>query len=509
MASALPAIQSPGLGLPAMQTQMHHHSSSLPPKSPHGHGKMGKAILINSGQPMKRSQSKKERELEHKKLMLRQQQPMLSKRSTSKYRNTYMHNLCLDMLQQGYHKSFAELFALVKQQNAEREAAGPESALWNKILLENEHEKLEQLKHLLSEAEIAARKENFTEVYNCQYRLASYFQNCGDKWLADHFYSSCLATATGIKGDDGKKAAEGYCNVGLALEESGDCFGAAEHLELFYDLSTKHPEWEFSDGVNMHSQAANLLSRIYTTISTKFHNQNDLKQYLQYLKKAYDMAKESGDQQISGEASYRLGLAYEKNKDSATALVYLNGYLDICQNLGDNKGIGKACEAIAKSYESQGKIEECIKYLEMFVSIAEKHKDDKHISQACSNLGAIFNSLGRYDQAVEYFNKAYNIARSMNDTETISSSRVLFGVAAAHKMLEGVAVHIEVATAPCLNRMVEWKDNRGDDFDKDIPVSEPSTPVAGSATPPSTAASKESEQPPKSPAAAEEKPEEG
>ena len=57
----------------------------------------------------------------------------------------------------------------------------------------------------------------------------------------------------------------------------------------------------------------------------------------------------------------------------------------------------------------------------------------------------------------------------MNDTETISSSRVLFGVAAAHKMLENVALHIEVATKPCLNRIVEWKDNRGDEFDKEIP----------------------------------------
>ena len=84
MASALPAIQSPGAGLPNMQTQMQLQSSSLPSKSPHTHGKMGKAILINTGLPMKRSQSKKERELEHKKLMLRQQQPILSKRSTAK-----------------------------------------------------------------------------------------------------------------------------------------------------------------------------------------------------------------------------------------------------------------------------------------------------------------------------------------------------------------------------------------------------------------------------------------
>ena len=76
---------------------------------------------------------------------------------------------------------------------------------------------------------------------------------------------------------------------------------------------------------------------------------------------------------------------------------------------------------------------------------------------------------GRYDQAVEYFNKSYNIARAMNDTETISSSRVLFGVAAAHKMLEAVTKHINVGSRPCVDRLIEWKDNRGDEFEKAIP----------------------------------------
>ncbi len=61
------------------------------------------------------------------------------------------------MLQEGFHKSFAELFALIKQQNAQRESAGPESALWNQMQLENEPEKLETLKEYLTRAETAAR----------------------------------------------------------------------------------------------------------------------------------------------------------------------------------------------------------------------------------------------------------------------------------------------------------------------------------------------------------------
>ena len=59
----------------------------------------------------------------------------------------------------------------------------------------------------------------------------------------------------------------------------------------------------------------------------------------------------------------------------------------------------------------------------------------------------------------------------MNDTESISSSRVLFGVAAAHKMLQAVTLHVDTASRPCLERLVEWKDNRGDEFDKPLPES--------------------------------------
>ena len=79
---------------------------------------------------------------------------------------------------------------------------------------------------------------------------------------------------------------------------------------------------------------------------------------------------------------------------------------------------------------------------------------------------------GRYDSAVEHFNKAYSIARSLNDHATISSSRVLYGVANAHKMMTHFAKHVELANKPCLERLVEWKDNRGDEFDKDIPEGE-------------------------------------
>ena len=81
-----------------------------------------------------------------------------------RYRNTLKHTLYLEMLREGYHKSFAELFALIKQQNELRLAAGPESALWNMVLLEDEREKMETLQLYLTQAEAALRKGTYGDV---------------------------------------------------------------------------------------------------------------------------------------------------------------------------------------------------------------------------------------------------------------------------------------------------------------------------------------------------------
>lgn len=416
----------------------------------------------------KRTQGKKEREVEEHRERLREEMPDLSKSQTAAYRHSYKHNLCLDMLQDGFHQSFAELFALIKQQNDEREAAGPESAIWNQTLLENEPEKLDMLKESLTAAETALREGNFPTVYKCQFGLARYFQHHGDKWLSDHFYKQCLITSLKVEGDEGRHAAYGHSNVGQALEENGDNIQAAENFEQFYKLSKDHVEWVTDDGVKLHVEACIHLSRIYTKLAEEEEKLGNLEQYQALLDKAYQMAREGGDKCTEGEASLRLGCAYEKNGHSEEALTYLNKYLDICRALEDNVGIGKACEAIAKSYESQGKVEESIKYLEMFVEVTERGKDDKSLSRACSDLGAIFNSLGRYEQAVTYFNKAYNISRALNDSESISRSRVQFGVAAAHRMLSQYAVHVVTASKNAMERLSEWKDNRGDEFDKPL-----------------------------------------
>ena len=50
------------------------------------------------------------------------------------------------------------------------------------------------------------------------------------------------------------------------------------------------------DGREMHPLACNHLCRIYTTIAKQYESNGNLNQYLSYLQKAYDHAKEGWSQ---------------------------------------------------------------------------------------------------------------------------------------------------------------------------------------------------------------------
>ena len=130
----------------------------------------------------------------------------------------------------------------------------------------------------------------YAEVYNCQFKLARYFQGTNDKWLADHFFEACLATTSCVKGDEGKMAAEGHCNVGLAQEEHGSFDSAAQNYESFYRLTEDHTDWIFEEDKNMHCESCKHLARIYTTIAHGHEEAGDMENFLQFLNRACDMA---------------------------------------------------------------------------------------------------------------------------------------------------------------------------------------------------------------------------
>uniref|UniRef100_A0A8C3BDR2 Tetratricopeptide repeat protein 29 n=1 Tax=Cairina moschata TaxID=8855 RepID=A0A8C3BDR2_CAIMO len=395
-------------------------------------------------------------------------------------RNSYKENICIDMLRQGYHKSFSELFTLIQKWNALREAAGPGSAIWQQKSLEEQPDKLDQLYHFLTRAEAAQRAGHYGEVYDNQLNLAYCFNDPEDEWLRNYFYERCFNTAQLIKTDGGKRQAQAHAHAGLISEEQGHVMKAAEHYEAFYQL-TEGSTWKDEAGRTYNSLACEHLWRIYTLLADKMLENKEQEQAIKMLRKAFIMAKAGGDKKMEGEAAYCLSLAYHFAGEEKTALSILNTSVKIFTALCDSSGLGRAYEMIAKILVSQGKVDETLMSLEEFMKVAE----DAHLSQslvdACVLLGNIYNERGNYNKAFEYFTKAFEAASILNNLPLEGETKTYCGIAKTHKLMVAFNSYIEAEDPVSLKYLLAWKENRSDmctdpltvELDKETSDSEP------------------------------------
>ncbi|XP_062991156.1 tetratricopeptide repeat protein 29 [Elgaria multicarinata webbii] len=385
----------------------------------------------------------------------------LSKQEAAAYRNSYKKNVCIDMLRQGYHKAFAELFSLIEKWNALREASGPGSAIWIQKSLEEQPDKLDQLHYFLTRAEAAQRSEHYEEMYSNQLNLAHCFNKPEDKWLRNYFYEQCYKTAQLIKIDGGKKEAEAHSNMGLVYEEQGQLLKAVEHYEAFYQLTVGRI-WKDDTGRTFNSLACEHLWRIYTLLADKMLGNKEHQQAIRTLIKALEMAKEADNKKMEGESAYCLGLAYNSAGEEKTAISKLNAYLEISKILGDYVGLGRAYQAIAQILVSQGEVAEAIEYLEKFMTIAKRVQLSQSLVDACTFLGNIYNERGNYCKASEYFNQAFEAANALSDLALVNETKVYCGIGKAHNMMLKVNSHTEAADHVNIKYLLAWKENRSD-----------------------------------------------
>ncbi|XP_074252946.1 tetratricopeptide repeat protein 29 isoform X1 [Saimiri boliviensis] len=385
----------------------------------------------------------------------------LSKEEVAAYRNSYKKNVCVDMLRDGYHKSFTELFALMEQWDALREAARVRSLFWLQKPLEEQPDKLDHFYHYLTRAEDAERKESFEDVYNNLYALACYFNNSEDKWVRNHFYKRCFKIAQLIKIDSGKKEAEAHMHMGLLYEEDGQLLEAAEHYEAFHQL-TQGRIWKDETGCFLNLLACESLLRTYRLLSDKMLENKEYKQAIKILIKASEIAKEGSDKKMEGEACYYLGLAHLAAEEYDIALTVLDTYCKISTDLDDDLSLGRAYEAIAKVLQSQGEMTEAIKYLEKVVKIARNNFQSLDFVRASTMLGDIYNEKGHYKKASECFQQAFDATLELVSMPLMDETKVHYGIAKAHQMMLTVNNYIESADLTSLNSLLSWKEHRGD-----------------------------------------------
>nr|XP_055067983.1 tetratricopeptide repeat protein 29 isoform X3 [Misgurnus anguillicaudatus]XP_055067984.1 tetratricopeptide repeat protein 29 isoform X3 [Misgurnus anguillicaudatus] len=379
--------------------------------------------------------------------------PVLTEYDIAQFRKPLRQNICIGLLCAGFHRSFAQLFALLQRWDAADEHA----------------HKLEMLQHILTRAETAERAGQYGEVYDNYLRLARFFTEPEDGWLKHHFFQLALHSARKFKMDSGKKEAEANLHMGEVYLEKGQLELAQEHYEEFYHM-TLGRAWQDTSGRTQHLRSCEELGKVYTLLAERLlqPSNQDYALAIKLLTKAYEMAKEAGDLERKGDAAYRLGLAYQHIGDHATAKQFLSVYMEISTELKDMDNLGRAYGAIAKSLESEGKQTEAIQYLEKFAEISISNKRDRNLENAYRCLGSILNSKRQYDESRVYFERAYEIACNMASVPGLQKAQVYVGTARALSILQVYNKHIETCGRQSIQKIIKWKERRENSFSETI-----------------------------------------
>ncbi|XP_071315666.1 tetratricopeptide repeat protein 29 [Trachinotus anak] len=381
----------------------------------------------------------------------------LSQQEIAQFRNSLKHNICVQMLQEGYHRSFSELFLVLQYDQDRRAAAEPGSALSLQTPLEEQRDKLETIRLHLSRAEQAERIGSWSVLCEQRLLLARFFSAPEDLWLSLHFYHGCADREQGGRSRPATEARA--CMAELYLQQ-GELQEAMHQAELCV-RQAEDGSWLDSSGRPLRLRGRQTLWGIYNQLADAPLDAANYEEALKLLHKAHKIATESEDKQIEGEAAYRLGVAYQHTGDHNTATKFFSTSMQIYGTLQEADGLVKAYKAMAKSMESQGNIDETARCLEKLVDITRSNRLQRNLADACQCLGNIYYTVGQQRRAYECFLQGYEVASDIEDEVLLKEAQALLANARAHSLIRKHSADMETVSPAALQRLLTWKGTRG------------------------------------------------
>ncbi|KAM9827406.1 tetratricopeptide repeat protein 29 [Neosynchiropus ocellatus] len=323
---------------------------------------------------------------------------ILSKKEIARFRNRLKHTMSVEMLQNGFHRSFSEFLFLLNRDHSRRMEAPPNS-LTLQTPLEEDVNKLEALKLRLTQAEEAERT-----VYEERLLLAQYFSAPEDMWLRLHFFLSCTDKEQGLHSRPSVEA-----RVCLA--------------ELYYQQGSE--DMLDSSGQPLRLRVCQVLWSIYSQLANSLQGTTNFSELLKMLHRGYVMTAECEDKHLEGDAAYQLGLTYHAAGNYVEASKFLTISMRIYDMLKDSDGLGKTYKAMAKLLESEGNIKGTIQCLEKLVDISGRKGLEQNLADACMSLGNIYLTWNELDKAVAFFQQGYECACATGDVALLQRAQVL------------------------------------------------------------------------------------
>ncbi|XP_007571870.1 PREDICTED: tetratricopeptide repeat protein 29 isoform X1 [Poecilia mexicana] len=382
---------------------------------------------------------------------------ILSRKEIALFRNTPKQYMCVEMLQDGYHRSFSELFTLLSFDLEQRANAPPRSPRLQEPSLGEQREKLETIRLHLCRAEKAERDGSWTIVCEERLHLGRYFTHPMDIWLSFHFYHSC---ADRVFGGRSKSATEARFHLAELYRQQGDLVEARDHAER----ALKQAEdggWLDSEGQPLRLWGCRELGEIYSLLGEAYLAAQEYDTATMLLQLGSKMAIEGGDKSVEAESFFREGMGLQSSGDHQAAMKLFNTCVELFGYLQDVKGLVKSYKAIAKSLESEGNIEECIKMLEKAADLCHSSDLQERLADISLTLGCIYSDVNRPLKSCEYFLQSYKAACTAREVVLQHKAQVKLGHTSAHSLIKSYNSEMETPSLTSVKRLVDWKETRG------------------------------------------------
>ncbi|XP_034532575.1 tetratricopeptide repeat protein 29 isoform X2 [Notolabrus celidotus] len=389
---------------------------------------------------------------------------IVSKADISKFRNSLKQNTCVELLQEGFHRSFSELFFLLKRDQDRRESAEPGTALSLQTPLEEQRDKVETLRRYLSWAEEAERTSSWTVVCEHRLSLGEYFSSPEDLWLSLHFYHSCADKEYGGRS---RPASEARARLAELYLQTGDLERAQQQAELCIQQAVDGGFLD-SDGQSLKLRGCKVLWRIYSGMADSLVDAEEYNEALTLLHRGFNTAAACEDKKVEAEAAFQLGLTNQRAGDHNNAKQFFNTCMQIYGTLEDAAGLGKSYMAMAKSLESEENIDETVQCLEKLADISRSGGLLNQLVEAYLSLGSIYYKRSQYSRACEFFLQGNEVACELGDVPLLEKAQVFVGTARAHCLMARYTADVESTAPAAVQRLLTWKKSRQlQDFSSD------------------------------------------
>ncbi|KAJ8675937.1 hypothetical protein QAD02_011723 [Eretmocerus hayati] len=407
--------------------------------------------------------------------------PVLTPNDIRRYRIPYSDAIVAELQEADLHEVAERLKFLFDLDEEARQIAGPNTLIWNRPKLRNNHELIDILKELF----IRIHRDEMEEKSEFLARMALSIEASGWDWwwIADTLYRNALWLAKELEPTDlSLISLLRFVYARFLIDKMEDAESALEYARLAQRDSRDRP-WSVAKLLreeghtgSLYRHSCKLLNRILVSLGRSSRDSSDsVDLSVGACKLAVKNACEAGDHELLAESQFELGKSELAAGNVEEAIGHFTTNLMILRQIGDIEGICNAHSNFVRIYKDLGNDDKVLEHLGEFKEIASTYQLNKKLGEVYYLTGEYYLARDNPKEATPNLERAFLLYNQVGAAEDANKARCLTGISKGQEMMDSYQNLITQSVkgdSTATLKICLWRD-RGEPFDE-LPTSKES-----------------------------------